>query len=175
MNLSRKLVFKLDSILNDRPERLCVSAPTPSPSAVTAPGSSCVDAAHRAFARRTYNARARRARRHPPTAQLTSTLNRKSTIIFRERARTCAVGRLARRGCTQSGLATTECGLRIALPSTVPPCLPHQTIHLLQGVPCVQNLIPRRVQVGRRWSLAALESRLCREIARTGARRRVRA
>ena len=53
--------------------------------------------------------------------------------------------------------------------------LPHQTIHLLQGVPCVQNLIPRRVQVGRRWSLAALESRLCREIARTGARRRVRA
>lgn len=141
-----------------------VSAPTPSPSAVTAPGSSCVDAAHRAFgAALNYRLNAAPA--------VTSTLNRKSTII----SRTCAVGRLARRGCTQSGLATTECGLRIALPSTVPPCLPHQTIHLLQGVPCVQNLIPRRVQVGRRWSLAALESRLCREIARTGARRRVRA
>ena len=28
MNLSRKLVFKLDSILNDRPERLCERADT---------------------------------------------------------------------------------------------------------------------------------------------------
>lgn len=115
----------------------------------------------------------RAVRRHRSTershrTQLRSSCGgRASRVRAPRKARTCAV---RVRNTARCGFVTKRYCAAISCNA-----LPHQTIHLLQGVPCVQNLIPRRVQVGRRWSLAALKSRLCREVARTGARRRVRA